>query len=56
MQINSVTRGEHDGEVAVVTIDSPPVNALFQSEHDGAFRPSALIERLARESKGFAEA
>jgi hypothetical protein len=56
MQINSVTRAEHGGEVAVVTIDSPPVTALFQAEHGDAFRPSALIERLARESKGFAEA
>ena len=36
--INSVTDLSIDGEVAVITIDSPPVNALSQAVRDGLKR------------------
>ena len=36
--INSVADLAIDGEVAVVTIDSPPVNALSQAVRDGLMR------------------
>ena len=44
--INSVADLAIDGEVALVTIDSPPVNALSQAVRDGLKRGVEAAETL----------
>ena len=36
-EINSVTTLTHDGDVAIVTLNSPPVNALSANVRNGLF-------------------
>ena len=50
MQINDVTRYETEGRIAVVTVDSPPVNALSNAVRQGVAQ--AIDKALADPAVG----
>ena len=50
VKINEVTTLEHDGEIAVLTIDSPPVNALSAPVRAGLH--DGMLKALESDAKG----
>ena len=47
--INEVTDLSHDGDIAVITLDSPPVNALSANVRDGLY--DAFEAAIASDAK-----